>query len=159
MSETPQKRASESSVAERSLGESGVAKNCVAESSAAGRNGAAGKTALAPPALSEDLREDARFRILRLLEAQPDLSQRQIAEALGISLGSVNFCLRGLADRGMVKIRNFRRSKNRMGYAYLLTPRGLAEKTALTAAFLARRMREYEALRAEIDAIEEDLKG
>ncbi|MDU8946165.1 MarR family EPS-associated transcriptional regulator [Ovoidimarina sediminis] len=111
---------------------------------------------MSSPSLAE-MREDARFRVLRLLEDQPDLSQRQIAEELGISLGSVNYCLKGLVDRGLVKIRNFRSSRNKMGYAYLLTPRGVAEKSALTGAFLARRMREYEALKAEIAAVEEQM--
>ena len=108
---------------------------------------------MSAPTIAE-MREDARFRVLRLIEERPDLSQRQIADELGISLGSVNYCLKGLVEKGMVKIRNFRSSRNKMGYAYLLTPRGVAEKSALTSAFLARRMREYEALKAEIAAVE-----
>lgn len=104
-------------------------------------------------------KEDNRFRILRLLQENPDLNQRQIAEALGISLGGANYCLRALIDKGLVKIRNFRKSDNKMGYSYLLTPKGIAEKTALTARFLNRKMKEYEALKAEIAALEEEIEN
>ena len=103
------------------------------------------------------LQENTRFRVLRLLEDNPDLTQREIAEALGISLGGVNYCLRALAEKGLVKIQNFQNSKNKMGYAYLLTPKGIAEKTALTARFLKRKMQEYEALKAEIEALEAEI--
>jgi EPS-associated MarR family transcriptional regulator len=99
-------------------------------------------------------KEDTRFRVLRLLQDKPDLTQREIAEALGISLGGVNYCLHALASKGLVKIRNFRNSNNKMGYTYLLTPKGISEKTALTARFLKRKMGEYEALKAEIEALE-----
>ena len=102
-------------------------------------------------------REDARYRILRLLEEKPDLSQRDIARELGISLGSVNYCLQGMIAQGTVKIANFRNSRNKLAYAYLLTPRGLREKASLTDAFLQRRLAEYEALKAEIDALEREL--
>lgn len=81
------------------------------------------------------------------------MTQRQIAEALGISLGGANYCLRALAGKGFVKIKNFRNSNNKMGYAYLLTPKGITEKTALTARFLKRKMEEYEALKAEIESL------
>lgn len=81
------------------------------------------------------------------------MTQREIADALGISLGGVNYCLRALANKGMVKIQNFRNSKNKAGYLYLLTPEGVAEKIALTEAFLRRKMAEYEALRAEIESL------
>jgi EPS-associated MarR family transcriptional regulator len=103
-------------------------------------------------------KEDTRFRVLRLLQDKSDLTQREIAEALGISLGGVNYCLRALASMGLVKIRNFRNSNNKMGYAYLLTPKGIAEKTALTARFLKRKMEEYELLKAEIEALKEEIK-
>lgn len=99
------------------------------------------------------LHDDTRFRVLRLLEERPDMTQREIADALGISLGGVNYCLRALANKGMVKIQNFRNSKNKVGYLYLLTPEGVGEKVALTEAFLRRKMAEYEALRAEIESL------
>ena len=89
--------------------------------------------------------------MLRLLEDSPELTQREISDALGISLGAVNFCLRGLVEKGAVKVENFRTSRNKRAYGYLLTPRGLTEKARLTRGFLERRMTEYAALRAEIE--------
>ena len=101
--------------------------------------------------------EDVRFRVLRLLEKNPTASQREIAKALGISLGGVNYCLNALVEKGFVKMRNFREAEDKRKYMYLLTPKGVAEKTALTGRFLARKMREYEALKAEIEAVRRDL--
>ncbi|MDP4032427.1 MAG: MarR family EPS-associated transcriptional regulator [Pseudorhodobacter sp.] len=101
----------------------------------------------------KDQREDLRFRILRLLQDNPEMSHRQIAKALGVSSGGVNYCVNALIDKGMVKVRNFRASNNKLRYAYMLTPNGIAEKAALTGRFLKRKMAEYEALRAEIDAV------
>lgn len=101
--------------------------------------------------------EDTRFRVLRLLQEHPDLTQREIADRLGISLGGVNYCLRALVDKGLVKIHNFRMSKNKMGYVYLLTPRGISTKVDLAEAFLRRKMDEYEALRAEIESLQREV--
>lgn len=103
--------------------------------------------------MTTNSREDSLFRVLRLLQEKPETTQREIAEALGISLGGVNYCLRALASKGLVKIKNFRNSNNKMGYTYLLTPKGISEKTALTTRFLKRKMEEYEALKAEIEAL------
>ena len=103
--------------------------------------------------------QDIRFRVLRLLQARPELTQREIARELGVSLGGVNFCLRALVDRGLVKIRNFQNSKNRTAYLYLLTPKGIRAKMALTEAFLKRRLAEYRALRTEIQALGQTLPG
>ena len=100
-----------------------------------------------------DFREDARFRVLRLIEADGDLTQRQIAEALGLSLGAVNYCLKGLIDKGAIKAYNFRASNAKWRYAYVLTPKGIAERAMLTARYLQRRKYEYEALRCEIEAL------
>ena len=97
--------------------------------------------------------DDVRFRVLRVLQDEPDLSQREIAVRLGVSLGAVNYCLRALTEKGQVKVRNFRSSDNKLRYAYILTPGGIAEKARLTGAFLARKVAEYEALRAEIEAL------
>ncbi|MEB3209680.1 MAG: MarR family EPS-associated transcriptional regulator [Synechococcus sp.] len=97
--------------------------------------------------------EDTRFRVLRLIEKNPDASQREIAHALGVSLGGVNYCLRALVGKGLLKIENFRKSGNKLGYLYSLTPEGIAEKTQLTEAFLRRKMAEHEALREEIEAV------
>ena len=103
--------------------------------------------------------QDIRFRVLRLLQARPELTQREIARELGVSLGGVNYCLRALVDKGLVKIRNFQNSKNRTAYLYLLTPKGIRAKMALTEAFLKRRLAEYRALRVEIQALGQTLPG
>ncbi len=93
---------------------------------------------------------------MRLLEVNPDLTQRQLAEALGVSVGGLNYCLKALIQKGFVKVNNFRRSNNKFGYVYLLTPAGAGEKARLTAGFLQRKMREYEAIKAEIEALTKD---
>lgn len=103
--------------------------------------------------------DDVRFRVLRVLQDEPDLSQREMAVRLGVSLGAVNYCLRALTEKGQVKVRNFRSSDNKLRYAYILTPGGIAEKARLTGAFLARKVAEYEALRAEIEALSGDSHG
>src|SRR5262245_2052491 len=103
---------------------------------------------------SKDIAQrDAHFRVLRIIEANPTFSQRDIAKSLGISLGAVNYCLSALIGVGFVKVRNFRASDNKLRYAYILTPKGAAEKAALTGAFLQRKLREHEALKAEIEAL------
>ncbi len=100
-----------------------------------------------------NLQEDTAFRVMRLLEKTPDLTQRELADRLGISLGGVNYCLKALIEKGFVMMKNFSNSKNKFGYVYVITPRGLAERAALTQRFLKRKMGEYEALKAEIDAL------
>ncbi|NIJ19289.1 EPS-associated MarR family transcriptional regulator [Sphingomonas naasensis] len=101
-------------------------------------------------------REDVRFKVLRMLEQNPDYSQRDIADALDISLGGVNYCLKALIEKGHVKVSNFRQSDNKLRYAYALTPSGIAERAMLTTRFLHRKMKEYEAIKAEIDALLEE---
>ena len=103
--------------------------------------------------------EDTRFRVLRLIEENPNASQREIASALGLSLGGVNYCLRALIGKGLLNIENFRKSGNKLGYLYLLTPEGIEEKTRLTEAFLRRKMAEYEALRKEIEAVRSSIES
>ncbi len=105
------------------------------------------------------LQEDTHFRVLSLLEQNPDMSQRDLAKALGVSLGGINYSLKALIERGMVKAQNFKKSETKLAYAYVLTPQGLAEKTKLTARFLKRKMEEYEALKAEIDSLQHALNG
>ena len=100
--------------------------------------------------------EDVRFRILRLLQDNPHLTQRELAETLGISLGKANFCIKALLDKGYIKLHNFRASRNKLAYSYLLTPAGVAEKAALTARFLGRKMVEYEQLKAEIESLKQE---
>ena len=104
------------------------------------------------------LQEDTTFRLLQLLQDHPHLSQREMAKALGLSFGGVNYCLNALIDKGLVKIHNFSQNQNKFGYAYLLTPRGISEKAALTSSFLRRKMQEYEALRAEINALKLEIE-
>ena len=104
------------------------------------------------------LQEDTRFRVLRALQDNPRLTQRELSERLGVSLGATNFVLRALMDKGAIKIRNFRGNTRKLSYAYILTPQGLAEKAALTARFLARKQKEYESLKAEFDAVSRELE-
>ena len=103
------------------------------------------------------LDEKTRYRLLKLLEANPQLSQRQLAEELGVSLGKVNFCLRALLDRGMVKVRNFRDSNNKIAYAYYLTPKGAREKVRTTVGFLKRKMEEYRTIEKEIEELKREV--
>lgn len=107
--------------------------------------------------MTRTIDEDTRFRVMRALEGNPKLSQRELAAALGISLGVVNYCLKGLVEKGQVKVDNFRASGNKLRYAYVLTPRGMLTKARLTKSFLKRRMSEHEALRAEIEALQKEL--
>ncbi len=97
--------------------------------------------------------ENNEFQILRQIEGNPDVTQRQLSEKLNISLGSVNYALNALIAKGSVKIHNFRNNQNKWVYAYFLTPRGFAEKTALMGAFLKRKMQEYQSLKEEIEAL------
>jgi EPS-associated MarR family transcriptional regulator len=99
------------------------------------------------------LSEEVRYKLLRLLEPNPSLSQREVARELGISLGKVNYCLKALINKGLIKAANFKNSKNKTAYMYLLTPRGLDEKARVTRRFLQIKMQEYEALRQEIEQI------
>lgn len=103
------------------------------------------------------LSEEVRFKLFRLLEANPRASQRELARDLGISLGKVNYCLKALLDMGLLKVTNFKNSNNKMAYMYLLTPRGIQEKAEVTASFLKRKLQEHEALKDEIEAIREQV--
>ena len=99
------------------------------------------------------LQEDTYFRVLRLLEVNPDLTQRELAQRLGVSVGGLNYCLKALIQKGWVKMHNFGQSKNKFGYVYLLTPSGVLQKATLTGQFLQRKMSEYEDLKREIEAL------
>ena len=103
------------------------------------------------------IQEDTYFRVMRILQANPDLTQRELAEKLGVSVGGLNYCLNALMDKGWVKMQNFQNSKNKFKYVYLLTPQGIAEKVALTTRFLSRKMEEYEALKLEIEALKSEV--
>ena len=101
--------------------------------------------------------DERQLRVLRLLEENPDMTQRQIAETLGVSVGAANYCLKALVDKGWVKLENFQRNPNKLGYLYLLTPRGIAAKAQLTASFLKYKLSEYEALKAEIKELRSEV--
>jgi len=103
------------------------------------------------------LSDEARYHILKKLESNPNISQRQLAEELGISLGKVNYCLQALIQKGLVKAKNFSKSQKKVRYLYILTPEGIENKAALTRRFLQRKIAEYEALRAEIEEIRKEL--
>lgn len=96
---------------------------------------------------------DVQYKLMRLLEAKPGMSQREIARELDVSLGKVNYCLQALIRKGWIKARNFKNSQNKAAYMYLLTPRGLEQKAGLTLQFLRAKMEEFEALRQEIEAM------
>lgn len=107
-----------------------------------------------PP--TEPAQDETLFQVLRTLEANPRTSQRELADSMGMSLGKANYCLKALLDKGLIKMQNFRNSRNKLAYAYLLTPAGVAAKTSLTTRFLKRKMAEYEALRAEIEQLKQE---
>ena len=100
--------------------------------------------------------EERQLRVMRLLENNPEMTQRELASALGISLGAVNFCLKALVDKGWVKIDNFKKNPSKLGYFYLVTPKGIAAKTKLTMQFLKRNLIEYDELKTEIEALEKE---
>ena len=102
------------------------------------------------------LTDENRYRILKLLEANPNANQREIARQLGISLGKVNYCLKALIERGWVKTNNFRRNEQKRAYLYLLTPKGIEEKAKVTIRFLKRKLGEYESLKRELAELQLD---
>lgn len=103
------------------------------------------------------LTDEYRYKILRLVESNPQISQREIAKQLGISLGKANFCLKALIEVGMVKVSNFRNNKNKLAYMYLLTPSGIEAKSAITLRFLKRKMEEHESLLKEIEVLRQEV--
>lgn len=105
------------------------------------------------------LTDEYRYKILKKLEAEPEVSQRELARELGISLGKVNFCLNALIEKGLVKANNFRQSKNKKGYIYLLTPSGVEEKAKITVQFLKYKLAEYEAIKTEIQQLQNDIES
>lgn len=108
---------------------------------------------------SPERAEDLYFRVLKLLQKEPDLSQRELAARLGVSNGKLHYCMHALIEKGLVKLGNFANSKHHLGYAYLLTPAGIKQKAAMTSAFLKRKLAEYEALHAEIAALQADMNA
>ena len=102
-------------------------------------------------------RAEIRFRVMRALEHNPKMSQRELSRALGVSLGGINYCIKALIEKGAIKVENFRASDSKLRYAYILTPDGIADKARMTKQFLKRKMREHEALQAEIEGLRIEL--
>jgi EPS-associated MarR family transcriptional regulator len=105
----------------------------------------------------DKLREDVQFRILRLLQDNPEMSQRDLAKAVGVSTGGIHYVLNALLDKGILKLGNFTAAEDKRRYAYVLTRKGIAAKADLTKRFLVRKMAEYELLKTEIDEVRGDL--
>jgi len=102
--------------------------------------------------------QETHLKVLRHLEENPDVTQRELAEALGISLGKANYCLKALIGKGMVKAKNFKNSANKRAYLYILTPKGIETKAKISVRFLQRKVEEYEALKIEIDQLKTELE-
>ncbi len=103
--------------------------------------------------------EEIRYKILKLLAENPDISQRELAVSLGISLGKTNFCLQALKQKGWVKVKNFKNNPDKRRYFYFLTPKGIEEKTKVTARFLKRKLTEYEMLEREIARLRKEVSN
>lgn len=102
------------------------------------------------------MHEDSHLKVLRLLESNPRMNQRDLSKALGVSLGKTNYCIKALLDKGLIKMQNFRNSQNKLAYAYLLTPAGVEEKAQITVSFLKNKLQEYERLRIEIEMLQRE---
>ncbi len=101
--------------------------------------------------------DEIRFKILKILADNPDVSQRELAEHMGVSLGKINYCIKALKDKGLVKARNFQNNPDKRRYLYMLTPKGVDEKTRVTARFLKRKIEEYELLKKEIEQLRKEI--
>jgi EPS-associated MarR family transcriptional regulator len=108
---------------------------------------------------SKSIDPDIHFRTLHALEENPHITQRELAKKIGISLGGVNYCLKALIKIGHIKVNNFNKNPKKIGYIYLLTPKGISEKIRLTSGFLKRKMAEYHLLKEEINSLQSKLKG
>ena len=102
--------------------------------------------------------KDIRLDLLRKIELNPEYTQRELSQEMGVSLGKINYCMRKLTEKGWIKITNFTRNTNKMGYVYLLTPNGIEQKTRLTFSFLKIKIKEYEMLKDEISRLKQDAK-
>jgi len=103
-------------------------------------------------------KRDIRLDLLRRLESNPEYTQRELSQEMGVSLGKVNYCMKKLTEKGLIKITNFTHNPNKIGYAYLLTPSGVEEKARLTFSFLKRKIKEYKVLKDEISKLKQDTK-
>lgn len=104
------------------------------------------------------MNQEIHLKVLRKLEENPDITQRQLAQQLGVSLGKVNYCLKALIGKGFVKARNFKNSDNKRAYLYVLTPRGLEEKSRISVAYLKRKLSEFEQLEIEIEELRTEIR-
>jgi EPS-associated MarR family transcriptional regulator len=102
---------------------------------------------------------ETHLKVLRRIEANPEITQRELAQELGVSLGKINYCLKALIEKGFVKARNFHNSNNKRAYLYKLTPSGIEAKARISVSFLRRKLREYEQLKIEIDQLENEING
>ena len=103
--------------------------------------------------------QEIHLKVLRHIEENPEVTQRELASELGVSLGKTNYCLKALIDKGFIKARNFHNSKNKRAYLYKLTPTGIDAKARISVSFLRRKMREYEQLKEEIDQLQTEVNG
>jgi EPS-associated MarR family transcriptional regulator len=99
------------------------------------------------------MQDEIAYKLLKIIETEPQLSQREIASRMGISLGKANYCLKSMIEKGFIKARNFYNSNHKVAYVYMLTPSGLEEKASVTYRFLKRKMQEYEEIKAEIETL------
>ena len=104
------------------------------------------------------LTEESRYKILKELQQDPGISQRELAKRLNISLGKANFCLKALIEKGLIKAENFKNNTNKVKYLYLLTPKGIEDKVSLTQSFLKQKLKEYEELEKEIEQLRKEVK-
>lgn len=109
--------------------------------------------------MSQETTSETHYKVLRILADNATISQRELADELGVSLGKTNYCLKALLQRGLIKASNFKNNKNKMAYAYLLTPSGIEQKSKLTLEFLQRKRAEYEALKQEIEQLAEEAQS
>lgn len=108
---------------------------------------------------ANDPAQEIHLKVLRELEDNPSITQRELARKVGVSLGKANYCLKALIEKGFIKARNFRNSNNKRAYLYVLTPKGIEAKARISVAFLRRKMKEYERLKAEIAQLEREVNG
>ena len=104
------------------------------------------------------MNDETHYRLLKIIAANPQISQRELAYAMGVSLGKINYCLRAVIERGWIKAKNFTKSQNKRAYAYYLTPKGAAEKAKVTARFLKLKMDEYQDLNVQIEQLKQEVE-
>ena len=102
------------------------------------------------------MNDETHYQLLKLIEGNPQMSQRELADAMGVSLGKINYCLRAVIERGWIKAKNFTKSQNKRAYAYYLTPKGASEKTKVTTRFLKSKMDEYQDLKTQIEQLQRE---